>query len=115
MWYYLLKLVISAGLIVAVSEVSKRYTVVGGLLASLPLVSYLGMIWLYLDTRDTSKVAALSWSIFWLVIPSLSLFVALPLLLRKLAFAPSLIIATVVMFTLYGLMLLGLRWLGIAV
>lgn len=105
----IIKVIISAILIVAISEVSKRYSWIGGLLASLPLVSFLGMIWLYIDTQDKQQVANLSWSIFWLVIPSLSLFVTLPFLLRKLDFTPSLVIATVVMFACYGLTLLVLR------
>ncbi len=116
MWHhYLIKLVISAALIVIVSEVSKRYSLIGGLLASLPLVSYLAMIWLYADTRDAAKVSDLSWSIFWLVLPSLSFFIALPLLLKRLAFVPSLLLATLVMFVFYGVMMLILRRAGVAV
>lgn len=108
MTYYLLKLFISAALIVIVSEVSKRSATFGGLLASLPLVSYLAMIWLWIDTRDTGKIAALSTSIFWLVLPSLVLFILLPLLLKaKMSFFPSLAISTLVMFACYG----GMLWL----
>lgn len=59
MAYTILKFAISAALIVAVAEISKRSSLTGGLLASLPLVSLLAMIWLYHDTRDTQKVAAL--------------------------------------------------------
>lgn len=103
MWYYMTKLVISAALIVAVSEVAKRSPMWGGMIASLPLVSLLGFIWLYIDTRDVAKVAALSWSILWLVIPSLALFIALPLLLKKMPFAPSLALATLIMFACYGI------------
>ncbi|MBI1375166.1 MAG: hypothetical protein GC159_20800 [Phycisphaera sp.] len=114
MWYYLLKLVISAALIVVVSEVSKRYATIGGLLASLPLISYLAFIWLYIDTHDKAKVAALSWSILWLVIPSLSLFVALPLLMKKLAFVPSLIVSTLIMFACYAGTMALLKKLGYA-
>ena len=114
MWYYLIKLAISALLIVLISEVSKKYTLVGGLLASLPVVSYLAMIWLYLDIRDAKKVADLSWSIFWLVLPSLSMFVALPLLLKKMPFFPALGVATVIMFVCYGFMVLVLRRFGVA-
>lgn len=112
MWYYLIKLVVSAVLIVAVSEVAKRSSMFGGLLASLPLISFLGFIWLYIDTRDTEKVAALSWSILWLVIPSLALFIALPLLLKKLPFAPSLALATLIMFGCYGVTVLSVKKLG---
>ena len=83
MIYYLVKIVVSALLIVAIAEISKRSSLVGALLASVPLVSVLAMIWLYIDTRDGDKVAALAAGIFWLVLPSLALFIALPLLLKQ--------------------------------
>lgn len=114
MSYYLIKLIVSAALIVLVSEVSKRYSLIGGLLASLPLVSYLAMIWLYADTKDVKKVADLSTNIFWLVFPSLALFVALPLLLKKWAFVPSLVTGTLVMFVCYGAMIFVLRRFGVS-
>jgi putative Ca2+/H+ antiporter (TMEM165/GDT1 family) len=82
MGYYLLKLVITSVLIVAISEIGKKSSLVGAVLASLPLVSVLAMVWLYIDMGDVEKVAALAGSIFWLVIPSLILFISLPLLLR---------------------------------
>jgi hypothetical protein len=71
--YYVIKVVVSAGLVVAISELSKRSAVAGALLASVPLVSVLAMIWLYVDTRDSAHVAAASRSVFWLVLPSLAL------------------------------------------
>lgn len=80
---YALKIIISAVLIVVVAEVAKRSSFIGGLIASLPLISILAFVWLYVDTRSTERIAALSYSIFWLVLPSLSLFIALPWLLRK--------------------------------
>jgi F0F1-type ATP synthase assembly protein I len=83
MTYYVVKVVISALLIVAISEVAKRSSFAGGLIASLPVVSILAFVWLYLDTRDAEKVAALSRSIFWLVLPSLSLFLVLPWALKR--------------------------------
>lgn len=82
MIYYLVKVAVSAILIVAIAEISKRSSFIAAVLASVPLVSVLAMIWLYIDTRDADKVAALASGIFWLVLPSLALFVSLPLLLR---------------------------------
>ena len=82
-YYYVVKVIVSAALIVAISELSKRSTFVGALLASIPIVSVLAMIWLYVDTRDAGQVAALSRSVFWLVLPSLVLFVLLPPLLER--------------------------------
>ena len=82
MLYYLLKVAISALIVVAVAEIAKRSSLSGALVASLPLTSLLAFVWLYLDTGDTAKVSSLSTGIFWLVLPSLALFLVLPLLLR---------------------------------
>ena len=83
MLYYVLKVLLSAIIIVVVSEVAKRSSLFGALIASLPLTSILAIIWLYVDTSDTSKIGALATDILWLVIPSLLFFIALPLLLRN--------------------------------
>ena len=69
-------------LIVAISEIARRSSLIGAILASVPLVSVLAMIWLYIDTKDVNKVSALASSVFWLVLPSLALFLVLPLLLK---------------------------------
>ena len=78
MTQYLIKIAVSVGLVVAVSEVSKRSTMFGALLASIPVVSVLAMAWMHVETGDDGKVADLSLDIFWLVIPSLALFLVLP-------------------------------------
>jgi hypothetical protein len=114
MGYLILKFGISAAVIVGVSEISKRSSFVGGLLASLPLVSILALIWLYNDTRDAQKAAALSTSIFWLVLPSLALFIALPLLLKQgFKFYPALGLAVLVMLICYGITVVLLGKLSI--
>lgn len=80
--HHLLKIIITTLLIVAISEVSNRSSQIGAVLASVPLISVMAMLWLYIDTKDVEKVSVLSASIFWLVLPSLVLFVLLPLLLK---------------------------------
>lgn len=82
MSYYLVKIAITTILIVAISEIAKRSSLIGAILASIPLVSVLAMIWLYVDTKDVNKISALSTSVFWLVLPSLALFLVLPPLLK---------------------------------
>ena len=110
MVYYIVKVVITSLLIVIISELSKRNSFLGGLLASLPLVSFLAMIWLYVETKNAEKVSALATSIFWLVLPSLSLFLILPLLLKsRINFYLSLTISTGVMMGAYLLMVSLLR------
>lgn len=114
MLYYAIKVFVSAALIVAVSELAKRQPAWAGALASLPLVSLLAFVWLYVDTRDVRQVAELSMSIFWLVLPSLVLFLALPLLLRQgLGFTWSLLLAMVATMVAYGLMLLSMKKFGV--
>ena len=114
MTYYLIKLAISALLIVAISEIARRSSLIGALLASVPLVSVLAMIWLYIDTGDTGKVASLASGIFWLVLPSLALFVALPLLLRQgVNFYLSMTLSIVLTIGCYGAMILLLKRVGV--
>ncbi len=83
MGQYAFRIALSALIIVAVAEVAKRTTFWAAALASLPLTSVLAFVWLYLDTGDVQKIATLSASIFWLVLPSLLLLVLLPILLRQ--------------------------------
>lgn len=82
MSYYIVKVVVTTALIVLISEISKRSTLAGAVLASVPLVSVLAMIWLYAETRDAAQIAALARSVLWLVLPSLILFVLLPIMLE---------------------------------
>ena len=115
MLYYCIKLALSALIIVAVSELAKRQPAWGGLLASLPLVSLLAIVWLYADTHDVRQVSELSTSIFWLVLPSLLFFLALPLLLRQgMGFAASLGLAALMTMAAYALMLVALKRFGIS-
>lgn len=79
---FAIKIIASAIIIATVSELGKRYTFFASIFASLPLVSVLALIWLYRDTHDIQKVINLSHGIFWVVIPSLLLFIALPLFLK---------------------------------
>ncbi len=82
MWMTVLKVLISAVVLVAVSEIAKRSTVWAAGLESLPLTSLLAIVWMHLDGQPAERIASVSSDIFWLVLPSLLLFVALPWLLR---------------------------------
>lgn len=80
--YYVLKVIVSALLIVAISEIAKRSTGFAALVASLPLTSLLAFIWLHMEGSHSDEIADLSIQILWLVLPSLLLFLLLPLFLR---------------------------------
>jgi hypothetical protein len=82
--------------------VARRYAGLGALIASLPLVSVLGMIWLWRDTRDVERLAVYSLATVWYVIPSLPMFVVIPLLLRAgFGFWMSLLIGCALTMVLY--------------
>lgn len=105
MWQYAAKVFITVALVIAVSEVGKRSSLLGAVLTSLPLTSLLAFIWLYTGTGDVQAVTNLSRSIFWLILATLPLFLVFPALLQRgLTFWPALAAAcTVTVFSYLGL------------
>ncbi len=83
MGYLVLKTVVTAVVIVAASELSKRSTWAASLLASAPLTSILIFVWMHVEGSGNQRIAEMSQDIFWLVIPSLAFFLLLPVLLKK--------------------------------
>jgi hypothetical protein len=109
MFYLIIKAVISGAVVAAVSEIAKRYPGLGGLVASLPLVSILGMMWLWRDTHDPERMAAHAAGTFWFVLPSLPMFLAIPALLKRgVLFWPALGLGCVLTMMLYGIVI----WIG---
>jgi len=105
MFYLVVKAGVSGILVAIISEVAKRYPGFGGLIASLPLISVLGMIWLWRDTQDPERMAAHATGTFWFVLPSLPMFLLIPELLKRgVGFWPALIAGCVLTVALYGLM-----------
>ena len=82
-WQLVVRGLLSGGLVVGASELAKRNELMGALLVSIPLISILAIIWLYNDSSDTEQVANFTTGILWLVIPSLTLFISLPIFLRR--------------------------------
>ncbi len=116
MIYYAIKITLSALLIVAISEIAKRSTGFAALLASLPLTSLLAFIWLHVEDTPSEKIAELSSQVFWLVLPSLVLFLLLPILLRQgLNFWLSLSLSAAATAGCYAAMLPLLRRMGVAI
>jgi hypothetical protein len=83
MLYLILKALLSGLIIAAVSEIARRSPAFGALVASLPLVSVLAIIWLWHDTADTGRIADHAEATFWYVLPSLPMFLAFPWMLRS--------------------------------
>lgn len=114
MSYYLIKISLTVLLVVVISEVAKRSSLIGGMLASIPIISMLAILWLYFETQNIDKVSQLASSIFWLVIPSLALFISLPLLLKAgMGFYSSFTLSIVITVIAYFLMIAILNQFGI--
>jgi hypothetical protein len=109
MLYLIIKAAISGVIVAIVSQIAKRYPGFGALIASLPLISVLGMIWLWRDKPDVPNMAAHVEATFWFVLPSLPMFLLIPVLLRHgIGFWPSLAIGCALTIALYLIM----TWLG---
>lgn len=102
MLYLLIKALLSGAIVAAVSEIAKRFPGLGGLVASLPLVSVLGMMWLWRDTHDVNRMAAHATGTFWFVLPSLPMFLLIPALLKRgVGFWPALALGCLLTIMLY--------------
>jgi hypothetical protein len=102
MLYLFIKASLSGIIIASASEVARRYAGFGALIASLPLVSLLGIIWLWRDTKDPSRIADHAFATFWFVLPSLPMFLLVPIMLKRgIPFWPALLVGCVVTVLLY--------------
>ncbi len=102
MIYIVIKVLITAFVVVGVSEIAKRSSSFAAMLAALPLTSILAMVWIYVDTKDSEKIVDLSYGIFWLVLPTLLFFILLPTLLKNhIGFWPSMVISMGIMLVFY--------------
>jgi len=112
--YYITKLIITTILIVLISEIAKRSSLAGALLAAIPLVSILAMTWMYVDTNNTNSAVEFSNRIVWLIAPSMTLFLTFPVLIKKgLGFYPSMSISIVSTIMAYYLVILILGKFGL--
>ncbi len=114
MTYLIIKAAVSGMLVMLASEAARRSPNIGGLIASLPLVSVLAFIWLWRDTGDGERIAALAQSTFWFVLPSLPMFLALPAMLRAgVGFWPALGASCALTMALYAVTVWLLTRLGL--
>ena len=108
MGWLITKYLLTAAVVVIVSEVAKRSDKLGGFLAALPLVTFLAMIWLYVEKQPPEKIANHAWYTFWYVLPTLPMFLAFPMLFARLGFWPAMgasVGITVVCFYLFALLM----------
>ena len=114
MAYLLIKAFLSGIIIVVVSEIAKRFPGLGALVASLPLISILGMVRLWRDTGDPVRMAAHAEATAWFVLPSLPMFLLIPIMLRNGAgFWTALISGCLTTAALYAAMVWAAPHIGI--
>jgi len=112
--YLLIKTLITAIVVVGISELGKKFSLIGGVLASLPLTSILAFVWLFQDTKDIDKIVELSNIIFWMVVPSLFFFLCFPWFLKQgWRFYPSLATSAVLMVGVYSIYIIVMKKMGV--
>ena len=111
--YLIIKTIVTALVIVAISEIARRSSLFAGILASIPLTSVLAMTWLYFDTRNVKSVIELSNSVLLLIPPSIIFFLTFPFLLKKIDFLISLAISTLLTAITYWIYISLLTKFGV--
>jgi F0F1-type ATP synthase assembly protein I len=107
MTWLISKYLITAAVVVIVSEAARRSDRLGGLLAALPLVTVLVLIWLHVEQQPQARIANHAWYTFWYVVPTLPMCLAFPVLLPRIGFWPTLLACmaiTVACFVLFALL-----------
>ena len=113
--YLLIKAALSGILAMAVSEIARRSPSIGGLVASLPLISLMAIIWLWHDTADAERIATHAEATFWYVLPTLPMFLVLPVMLRTgFGFWITLAVCCALTIALYAAMMWLLSRFGFA-
>jgi hypothetical protein len=108
MAWIITKYLLTAGMVVFISEVAKRSDRLGGFIAALPLMTLLTLLWLYIENQPEEKIANHAYYTFWYVIPTLPMFLLFPYLLPRLGFWMTMgacVVATVICFGLFALLM----------
>ena len=110
----LAKYAVTALIIVLVSEIAKRSDKLGAILAALPFVTIMVMIWLYLENQGRQKIASHAYYTFWYVLPTLPMFLLMPWLMSKGAnFWLALLLCAVLTFICFVLTALAAKRCGV--
>lgn len=113
MSWLLTKYLVTAAVVVLVSEFAKRHDKLGALVAALPLVTVLTLIWLYVEQQPADKLANHAWYTFWYVVPTLPMFLAFPWFLARFGFWPALLASALITVICFWLLAQAVRPLGI--
>lgn len=113
MLWLISKYALTAFMVVLISEAAKRSDRLGGLLAALPLVTLLVLIWMKIEGQTQEKIAAHAWYTFWYVVPTLPMFILFPFFYQRVGFWLTLLLSCVITVVLFALWALLLKRFGI--
>ena len=113
MAWLIIKYMVTATVVVFVSEAAKRSDRLGGFIAALPLVTFLALIWLYVEKQPQAKIASHAWYTFWYVVPTLPMFLAFPLLLPGIGFWLTMLSSIGITVLCFGFFAVLVRQFGI--
>jgi F0F1-type ATP synthase assembly protein I len=113
MAWLIIKYAITAIMVVIISETARRSDRLGGLIAALPLVTLLTLIWLHYERQPDEKITNHAWYTFWYVLPTLPMFVLFPQLFRWFGFWGALIAGGAMTLAVFGLLAFIVRRFGI--
>jgi len=111
--WILTKYLLTTGVVVLVSEAAKRSDRLGGLIGALPIVTFLALIWLYLEGQSQEKISNHAWYTFWYVVPTLPMFLIFPILLPRFGFWMTIALSSIVTLVCFGLFAMVVRRFGI--
>lgn len=113
MLWIVTKYLTTAAIVVLISEVAKRSDKLGALVAALPTVTILALVWMYIEGQGTEKLSNHAFYTFWFVVPTLPMFLLFPYLLTKYSFWLTLLIRCVVSVACFALTNLVAKQFGI--
>jgi len=104
----IIKFLATAAIIVLISEVAKFSDKLGALIASLPLITFITLFWLFYENQGNEKIANHAYYTFWYVLPTLPMFLFFPWIIKHLSFWPSILLSillTIIIFLIYAIFL----------
>lgn len=113
MAWIITKYLLTAGMVVFISEVAKRSDRLGGFIAALPLMTLLTLVWLFVENQPEEKIANHAYYTFWYVIPTLPMFLLFPYLLPKLGFWMAMGASVIAIVICFGIFVLAIKSFGI--
>ncbi|MDQ1298857.1 MAG: hypothetical protein QG558_1396 [Campylobacterota bacterium] len=113
MSWLIVKYLLTAGLIVTISEVAKRSDKLGGLITALPLVTFTVLVWMYMEGQPTQKMGSYVVYVFWYSVPTLPMFLTFPLLLKRIGFWSTMGVSALITIACFILTAVILRRFGI--